>query len=93
MSEEVQKAMARAKIDDASSGPMSLAKQDRRVLAAEIKRLRAVVEDLVCRKATTETIITQQLKRLSQQLAGNLRDAIQTYEAAEAGGQGDGVNG
>ena len=39
-------AMKRAQIPDHSAGPMSLAMEDRRVLAKEIERLRAEIDEL-----------------------------------------------
>lgn len=41
----LEKALKRSQIPDCSSGPMSLAKEDRRVLAAEVERLRLELQD------------------------------------------------
>ncbi len=46
MKKDVKQAMARARIPDCSGGPMSLAMDDRRTLAAEIERLQAIVAKL-----------------------------------------------
>ena len=44
MNQSVNDAMARSRVPDHSSGPMSLAKQDRRALADEVDRLQRLQE-------------------------------------------------
>lgn len=42
----IKESLKRSKVPDCSSGPMSLAKEDRRILAAEVERLQKRVAEL-----------------------------------------------
>ena len=76
----LEKALKRSRIPDCSSGPMSLAKEDRRVLADEVERLGAEKAWLSKRVTTLESDRTALADHVGEDQAV---DIIQAATAAK----------